>query len=194
MLKKRSFLGLKENKMVEEIKQIKLNLACGQNRMDEFLNVDIVKSDFTDRVMDLEVFPWDFEDDSVDEILCSHYVEHTSDLIKFMDECYRILKVGGKMTIIAPYYTSVRAIQDPTHKRFISECTFLYFNKEWMKQNKLDHYGIKSDFDYTYGYSFSPIWASRNEEARNFALIHYNNVAMDIQVLLTKKKLMTPQN
>jgi ubiquinone/menaquinone biosynthesis C-methylase UbiE len=174
--------------MVEEIKSMKLNLACGQNKIDGFLGVDIVKTDITDKIMNLEVFPWDFKDDSVDEIFCSHYIEHTPDLIKFMDECYRILKVGGKMTVIAPYYTSVRATQDPTHKRFISESTFLYFNKEWMIQNKLEHYGIKADFDYTYGYSFSPMWAMRNEEARNFAIIHYNNVITDIQVILTKKE------
>jgi hypothetical protein len=53
--------------------------------------------------------------------------------------------------------------------------------------NKLDHYGIKSDFDFTYGYAFGPEWMTRNEEARNFALKHYFNVASDIQVVLVKR-------
>ena len=92
------------------------------------------------------------------------------------------------MTIVAPYYSSIRAWQDPTHVRAISEATFLYYNKEWMKTNKLEHYGIKADFDYTYGYMINPEWANRNEEAKMFATRNYLNVVSDIQVILTKKK------
>ena len=173
--------------MVKTEKPLKLNLACGQNKVEGFVGVDIAKTEVTDMIMDLEKYPWKFKDNSVEEIFCSHYIEHTTDLIKFMDELFRILKVGGKATIIAPYYNSIRATQDPTHKRAISEATFLYFNKDWRKLNKLDHYKIKSDFDYTYGYAFTPEWANRSEESRNFAVIHYTNVIMDIQVVLTKK-------
>lgn len=173
--------------MEKEKKPLKLNLACGRIKMEGFLGVDIVKTEATDIVMDLEKFPWKFEDNSVEEIFCSHYVEHTPDLVRFMDECWRILVPGGKMTIIAPYYSSIRAWQDPTHKRAISEATFLYFNKQWREQNKLEHYGIKSDFDFSYGYVLNPNWANRNEEARNFAINYYINVVNDIQVNLTKK-------
>jgi hypothetical protein len=56
-----------------------------------------------------------------------------------------------------------------------------------MKQNKLDHYNIKSDFDFSYGYAWSPDWATRSEDARAFAVKHYNNVVLDIQLILTKK-------
>jgi len=171
--------------MSEEIKLLRLDLACGQNKQAGFIGVDIAGD--ADIIQDLEVFPWQFDDNSVDEIFCSHYVEHTSDLIKFMDECYRILKAGGRMTIIAPYYSSMRAWQDPTHVRAISEASFLYYNKDWRGQNKLDHYPIKSDFDFTYGYIINAPWSSRNEEARNFAISHYINVISDIQLVLTKK-------
>jgi predicted SAM-dependent methyltransferase len=166
---------------------MKLDLGCGKNKQPDFIGVDCVEMEGVDKVMDLEVFPWDFEDESVEEIYCSHYIEHTPDLMKFMDECYRILKPGGKATFLAPYYNSVRAWQDPTHKRAISEATFLYFNKGWREQNKLEHYPIKSDFDYTYGYFFYPLWVNRSEEAKNFAIIHYTNVIMDIQAILTKR-------
>jgi SAM-dependent methyltransferase len=130
------------------INEPKLNLACGQNKVEGFFGIDLVKTEAADIAMDLEWFPWDIESESADEIICSHYVEHTSDLIKFMDEVYRILKPGGKITIVAPYYNSIRCWQDPTHKRAISEMTFMYFNKGWRDMNKLDHYGIKSDFDF----------------------------------------------
>ncbi len=168
---------------------VRLDLACGKNKKADFTGIDRVQLPGVDIVFDLEKFPWTFaEDGSVDEIYCCHYIEHTEDVIKFMDECYRILKTGGSMTIIAPYWTSVRAWQDPTHKRAISEMSFLYYNKAWREINDLGHYGIKSDYDFTYGYNFYPEWATRNDEARAYALSHYFNVASDIQVVLTKRE------
>lgn len=171
-----------------EQKPLKLDLACGKNKQPGFLGVDKVKIPEVDYVWNLEKFPYPFKENSVDEIYCAHYVEHVPDLIKFIDEIYRILKPGGKALIVAPYYSSMRAWQDPTHKRAISEASFLYFNKGWREQNNLDHYlDIKSDFDFSYSYMITPDWATRNEEARAFAIRHYINVVSDIQVILTKR-------
>lgn len=188
----------------KEGKPIKINLACGQIKMDGFIGVDKVKTEeIVDIVHDLDNIPWPFEDNSIEEVYCSHYIEHTKDLVKFMEELYRIMKkpyvndkgeeVKSKCMIIAPYYSSVRAWQDPFHKRAISEFTFLYFNKNWRDQNKLNHgdYDIKADFDFTYGYQMdnSPPgnWISRDENARVFAMKYYINVISDIQVALTKR-------
>ena len=67
--------------------------------------------------------------------------------MKFFNECYRILKPGGKMRHLHPYYKSVRAVQDPTHKwPPISENSYFYWDKEWREMNKLDHYPINCDF------------------------------------------------
>jgi ubiquinone/menaquinone biosynthesis C-methylase UbiE len=173
--------------MNEETPPVKYDLACGNSKQEGFLGVDMVQLEGVDVVMDLEKFPWDFKDESVDELSCRNYIEHTKDIVSFMDECWRILKPGGKLTIIAPYYNSIRAWQDPTHTRVISEATFLYYNKKWREDNVLTHYKIKSDFDYNYGYFFSPIWATRSEEAKAFAIAHYTNVVADIQINLTKR-------
>lgn len=171
----------------EEVKLVRLNIACGQNKQEGYIGVDCVKTSCTDVVHNLDIFPWPFPDNYADEILCSHYVEHVVNLIGFMDEIYRIAKKGCKVTVIAPYYSSMRAVQDPTHVRSICEASFLYYNKQWREANKLDHYGIKSDFDFQYGYMLSPEWASRAQEARDFAIKHYINVINDIQVTLTKR-------
>ena len=56
-----------------------------------------------------------------------------------------------------------------------------------MKQNKLDHYPITADFDFTYGYNWSPEWATRSAEAQAFGAKHYANVINDIQVILVKR-------
>jgi len=179
---------VKVKEVKSEEKPIRLDLACGNRKTEGFLGVDKEPLKGVDFIQDLESYPYPFEDNSVDEINCFHFIEHTKDLIKFMNEIYRILKVGGKITIVAPYYTSCRAWQDPTHVRAISEFTFLYFNKEWRDKNLLEYYPITADFDFTYGYSLVPEWANREENARTFAIQHYMNVVNDIHVVLTKRQ------
>lgn len=165
--------------------KVKLDIACGKNKKPGFTGVDIW--DGADIVCDLEQFPWPFEDNSVDEIFCSHYVEHTPDLISFANEIYRIMKVGATAEILAPYYSSIRAWQDPTHLRAISEATFLYFSKQWRTINRLDHYPITVDFDYECRYIIDPNWRDKTGEELEFAIRHYINVVSDIHAILTKR-------
>jgi hypothetical protein len=183
--------------LIKEGKPVRINLACGQVKMEGFVGIDKVKTDVTDILFDLETYPWPIPDNCVDELTCSHFIEHVSNLPSFMDEIYRIMKspyvskegekVNSKVTIICPYYSSMRAMQDPFHIRPISEASMLYYNKDWRDVNKLDHYGIKCNFDFSYGYQLVPEWANRSQEARDFAIKHYLNVITDIYFTLTKK-------
>ena len=177
--------------MKKKVIELKYDLGCGQNKAPGFIGVDIAKAPGVDIVCDLKKFPWKFaKSGTVSEFFASHFVEHLTgaERIKFMEEVYRLLIPGGKATFITPYYNSIRASQDPTHEwPPVSEATYLYFNKQWREMNKLDHYGIKADFDFTYGYAFSPEWNSRSQESRDFAAKHYTNVINDLQVVLVKK-------
>lgn len=183
--------------LIKDNKPVKINLACGQMRQEGFIGIDKIRTDATDIVLDLEEYPWPIPDNCVDELACSHFVEHVRDLVPFMDDLYRIMKspwvnkdgekITSKVTIVCPYYSSMRAMQDPFHIRPISEASFLYYNKDWRDANKLDHYGIVSNFDFSYGYQVVPEWANRSQEARDFAIRHYNNVITDIFVTLVKK-------
>ena len=110
--------------------------------------------------------------------------------MKFMDEVWRICEDGAKVTILGPYYTSMRAWQDPTHTRALSEATWLYFQKQWRVANKLDHYPIRSDFEVTnMAVFFNEPWNQKSEEARRFAQQHYYNAVSDILVELRVKKI-----
>lgn len=169
---------------------MKLDIACGQNKQKGFKGVDIAPVDGVDFVWDLEKFPWKpFADNSVEEVYASHYVEHTKNLMAFMDEVWRICKDGAKVVFVAPYYTSMGSWQDPTHTRAISEMTWYYFNKEWREANKLDHYPIKSNFIIkSIAVFFNPPWDKKTEEARQFAQQHYWNVVSGILVELSVVK------
>lgn len=169
---------------------VKLDLGCGANKKEGYTGVDKAQIEGVDVVWDLRVSPWPFENESVDEVRCSHFFEHLTgeERILFMNELQRILKVGGKAEVICPYYSSMRAVQDPTHKwPPVCEASFLYFNKEWRDQNHLSHYGIEADFDFTYGYVLAPELQMRADEYRNFAFGHYLNSITDCQINLTKR-------
>ena len=179
--------------LVQPPQELKLDLGCGDNKQPGFTGVDFVKTSQTDVVHDLKQYPWPFEDNSVSEVYCSHFFEHLngSERIKFMEELYRVLKVGGKAMVISPYYSSMRAHQDPTHQwPGVCDATMLYFNRSWREANKLSHYlgNNEVDFDFAIYYQLDPTWASRAEDARNFAIRHYMNVVNDIQFNLIKRE------
>ena len=166
---------------------LRLDLACGRHKLEGFVGVDRVPLEGVDQVVDLEAYPWPWPDASVEAVHCSHFLEHVSDFCAFMNELGRVMVPGGIATIIAPYYTSMRAWQDPTHKRAIREATFLYANKSWRVSQGLDHYPITCDFDFSYGYAVNPAWTTRSQEARDFAIRHYFNAVDDLHVTLTKR-------
>lgn len=171
---------------------LKLDLGCGDRKQEGFFGVDKFKTPSTDKVVDLMKFPWPWTDGSVSEVYSSHFFEHVPGRLrpKFMDELYRVLKKGGKATIVVPYGGNNRAVQDFTHEwpPVVAE-SFLYFNKKWRTENKLTHgdYAMKCDFDFGYGFALSTDWAARSQDAQTFAMQHYVNVASDIQVTLTKR-------
>lgn len=168
----------------------KIDIGCGDNKREGFTGIDKFKTDSTDVVADLFTFPWPFESGSVEEVHCSHFFEHVPATLRagFMQELFRVMKPGAKATFITP--CGDRALQDATHEwPPIVPGSYLYFNAEWRKQNKLQHgaYDIAADFDYSYGYGLVPAVAARNADYQAFAIAHYNNAATDLHVTLTKK-------
>jgi ubiquinone/menaquinone biosynthesis C-methylase UbiE len=166
---------------------MKLDVGCGNNKRPGYIGMDISSKCQPEFVHDWEDFPWPFEDNSIEAINAAHVLEHTKDLIRFMDECYRILQPGGKMDAICPYHTSTGAWQDPTHIRAISEATFNYFSKDWRKNNGLAHYPITSDFSFSYIHLLDDKWLNKPQEEIQFGIQHYFNVCRFICVEFTKR-------
>lgn len=106
---------------------IKLELGCGSNPRKGFFTVDQHNMDGVDVVADLNK-PLDLlPDDSCDYLYSRHVLEHIDDVLKLMEEIYRLTRPGGKIEIIVPHFSNVYAHSDPTHKRFFGLYSMYYF-------------------------------------------------------------------
>ena len=114
--------------------------------------------------------------------------------VHFMNELYRVLRQGGKATVITPHWGSNRAYGDPTHQwPPVSEMFFYYLNREWRKaqaphtDKEFNQNGYDCDFDATWGYSLHPALQSRNQEYQQHALQFFKESAQDTLATLVKK-------
>jgi predicted SAM-dependent methyltransferase len=107
----------------------KVHIGCGDDYRDAWINGDIRQSVDPDLVINLETgLP--FEDDSVDEVLAKHLLEHIDNLILLIEEIFRILKPGGIFRGEVPHFRHRWAFEDPTHVNFFATKTFEFFTDE----------------------------------------------------------------
>lgn len=106
----------------------KLNVGCGKDIRQDFINLDVVKLPGVDVVHDLNSFPWPFADSEFDEIHMINVLEHLPDTIGVLEELHRISGPDAKLIIRVPFWNSPDMLADPTHKRFFSERTLNFFD------------------------------------------------------------------
>ena len=83
---------------------MKLNLGCGDKKIDGYVNVDLYGN--PDMRVDLFQFPWPWENESVDEVTSIDFLEHVIEFRKTWHEIYRILKPGGILGLQVPHFRS----------------------------------------------------------------------------------------
>lgn len=172
--------------------EFKLDIGCGERKQDGHIGIDIAPCPGVDYVLDVRKYPWPIDDGVVDGIFTSHFFEHLDgpERVDFMNEAWRVMKVGAQMTVIVPFWSSRRSIQDPYHKfPPIAETSFLYFVEHWRQDNKLTHYPITCNFNFSYGYALDPELTLRAEPVQQDAIAHQVNQVNDIYVTLTKVEL-----
>ena len=83
---------------------MKLNLGCGNDIKDGFINIDAVQHDGVDVVMDLSDNELPFDNNSIEYINCQDIIEHlfVNRHHWFLSRCYDKLIVGGKIYIQTP--------------------------------------------------------------------------------------------
>ena len=188
MKKKKTIIPIEE-------KPLKLNIACGNSKVDGYVGIDISKNVGADIVHDLKKYPWPFKDNSVDEAICSHFIEHLDGMerIPFFNECYRIMKDGATMKVITPAPFTHRYMQDFSHKfPMVVQESYNYLSQAWLKAANIHHYAewIKCNFEWS-GF-FQPnneAMAGRNDEYQHFASKYYINSLLDLVVTLKKVEI-----
>ena len=96
-----------------------------------------------------------FPDDSVDQAVAIHVLEHigrqgeTAEWFQFWEELYRVLKADGTPLFESPLYSSVWAWADPTHVRALSPQALAYMsqNSYRLAGSSISPYRIRCDFE-----------------------------------------------
>ena len=99
-------------------KKLKIDIGCGKHKEKDFVGIDVDKSSDADIIASALDLP--LESNSVDEVNCSHLVEHFSpaETHKFFSEIYRVMKKNAKAFIkIDKDWTKKKLLaKDSTHK------------------------------------------------------------------------------
>jgi hypothetical protein len=187
-----------DNKILAMNGRVKLNLGCGENRKPDCINVD--KFGHPDVCHDLETFPWPWADNSVEEIVLNHVLEHLGEskavYLKIFQEMYRICKPEATIHIAVPHPRSDDFINDPTHVRVVTPAGLELFSKaknsEWADSGYANSpLGLYLDVDFeivSVNYSLEPCWSQKlnsGECTRKdiyAATQKYNNVVKEVRM------------
>lgn len=162
----------------------KLNIGCGHDYLEGYINLDRSSDVKADTYADLETCadtPLPFPDDHFDEILASHIIEHIHNILPLMQELHRIAKPGAYLILRTPYGSTASAFDDPTHIRYLYPSSYWYFGQP--AYSNAD-YGYKGDWDLEeVGLTVHPLVAKKLEDAGialEFAVPHLNNIVHEM--------------
>jgi ubiquinone/menaquinone biosynthesis C-methylase UbiE len=128
-------------------------------------------------------------DDSIEEVYCSHTIEHLNDVVKFLTELGRVCKEGGLIVLRMPYYSYKFAL-NPSHNYTFCDEWFVeivrnsypeLFSIEMVEYKECA--GVRDEL-LKYGFEFE------------FAKKHFNNVVEDFTIYLrvVKKHPYAPKS
>jgi predicted SAM-dependent methyltransferase len=186
----------------------RLNLGCGFDKRDDFVNADNFIECSPDVLFDIETTPWPLADNSFDFILMKHVLEHVgADFKTFscvMRELYRVASPNAIIEIHVPHFRHDTWWSDPTHVRAFTPLTFRMMSKrqndEWIAKRAnytmLAHV-MQVDFEIEQALqAYDPSWWSKvqsgeltQDQLRSMAEQQWG-VVKELQVKLRVMKLM----
>jgi hypothetical protein len=184
---------------------LKLNIGCGFNKRQGYINVDSQSECEPDVVANLEQ-PWPFEDNSVEEVYANHALEHmgetTAGFLAIMKEMYRVCADGAKIYIQVPHYQHWTFHSDPTHvRKILPDGLQLFdqqFNRDRIREGHANtplglYCGVDFVLEKTTPHYDEP-WATRIQNGLiatydlQFATAHYVNVIAQWDFVLRVRK------
>lgn len=115
-----------------------LDVGCGRHKISNAMGIDRCKFPEVDVVHDLDQYPWPFEDNAFDRVICRHSLAHLYSVEAAMEELYRLTKPAGIVEILTPHFSSDNAFTDIT-----SRCFFGY--------RSMDYFCVNRPMKYKYG-------------------------------------------
>ena len=128
---------------------VRLNVGCGRNIIPGWINIDSASIDGVNMIAELDSLDGsriclDLSNDTVDEFLLSHVLEHIRYPLPLMKELHRIAKPDAVMTVRVPYGSSDDAFEDPTHVRQYFIGSWGYFSQPFYWRAD---YGYRGDWE-----------------------------------------------
>lgn len=126
---------------------MKVNLGCGRNPLDGYVNLDRMPLPGVDLVFDLDQpdkLTLPFDEGSVSEWLAIDLVEHIVNFLPMFEELWRCSAPGADFLTALPYGTSDDAWEDPTHVRPWYLGSWGYLGQPWY--HRAD-YGYRGDWE-----------------------------------------------
>ena len=185
---------------------MRLNLGCGFNKLDGFVNVDANADCEPDEVSDLESLPWPWPDNSVDQVVMTHVLEHLGEspavYIGIIKELYRNCQPDGHVIITVPHPRHDTFIIDPTHVRPITPEGLSMFSRRncehWIETGAANTpLALMHDVDFELESSDAVLdqpWRSKlelgsmTEAEMVLAIRQYNNVVRETKIVLRAVK------
>lgn len=133
---------------VDHLDSVRIDLGCGAKKRDDFswIGIDVYPYPCVDIVRDVEKQGFPLCDCCVDVVYASHFMEHTGNMIFVMDEIWRVLKRGGVLEMINPWWESVYAFAHPDHKRVIHPAIWGWWQVGCIDNADRKGYGAKAVF------------------------------------------------
>ncbi len=104
-----------------------LDVGCGNRKAEGATGIDINPESQADIIHDLNVYPYPIPDNQFELILCMDVLEHVDDIVKTMEELYRIAKPDAIIEISVPSFNSAALHIDPTHRHGFTSRSFDFF-------------------------------------------------------------------
>jgi hypothetical protein len=186
---------------------IKLDLGCGPNPRDGFTGVDALTFRKENIVKcNLGELNWPFDDNSVSEAQCNHFLEHLTNFndkwerVKFFNELWRVMvpvqynsagaPVQGFCRLVMPHWASNRYYGDPTHKEPFGEMGICYLDPVWRKSNaphtdsEFAPHMYNCHWAVSYDYTLHQEMAGRNADYVRMAVTFWKEAAQDLVLTL----------
>jgi SAM-dependent methyltransferase len=150
----------------------KLNLGCGPDYKEGWINVEILKNLKADKHHNLNKFPYPFKKDEFDVVLMKMILEHLDEPIKALREIIRISKKNARFIVTVPHANSYANLTDLQHKHNFTEHTFI--------PPLLEEYGLTELKLMRHKFLYPTNWWKKYIPFRKYLKIFFNGIYDDM--------------